>query len=92
MPTPCSSGFNRSATAGDIDLLVPVDCAGTADPTIGATCSVDTTANAVAPGSIEERNDSVIQFFRVRLNDLGANGILGDSDDKLFAQEGAFIP
>ena len=28
----------------------------------------------------------------VRVNDAGANGIRGDADDRLFAQQGLYIP
>jgi hypothetical protein len=34
----------------------------------------------------------VLQVFRLRLNDSGSNGIRGDSDDRLFATEGIYIP
>jgi hypothetical protein len=33
-----------------------------------------------------------LQVFRLRLNDSGPNGVRGDSDDRLFATEGIYIP
>lgn len=83
---------NDPGTASDVDFPVAVDCAGTSDPSVGATCAVNTTANAVMPGVVQEDRQAVFQVFRVRVNDAGANGIPGDSDDKLFAQQGVFIP
>jgi hypothetical protein len=59
---------------------------------VGASCDVNTTANAVAPGAIKENKRSVIQVFRVRVNDSGSNGVSGDSDDLLFEQQGVYIP
>jgi hypothetical protein len=83
---------NDPGTASDVDFPVAVDCAGTSDPLVGATCAVNTTANAVMPGLVQEDRQAVVQVFRVRVNDSGANGAPGDSDDKLFAQQGVFIP
>jgi hypothetical protein len=76
----------------DNDFLVPVDCATTADPTIGAACSAATNANAVSPGLIKEGKQAVLQAFRVRLRDSGANGIRNDGDDKGFAMQGYYVP
>jgi hypothetical protein len=79
-------------TATDFDFSVPVDCAATAASTLGSSCGVDTTADTVTPGLIKENKATVLQTFRFRLNDSGANGIRGDADDKIFAMQGVFIP
>jgi hypothetical protein len=34
----------------------------------------------------------VVQVFRVRVNDSGADGVRGNADDVLFAQQGIYIP
>ena len=83
---------NDPGTATDVDFPVSVDCAATPDPSVGATCSVNTTANAVMPGLVVEDHQAVVQIFRVRVNDAGANGVPADSDDRLFAQQGVFLP
>jgi hypothetical protein len=44
------------------------------------------------PGVIQEGKRTVIDVFRARLNDAGVNGVRGDSDDKLFAQQGYYVP
>ena len=80
------------ATAADFDFPVPVQCAATADQSIGAACDVSTTANALVPGAIREATRAVIQVFRLRVNDAGSNGVLGDSDDRAFAQQGIYVP
>ena len=38
------------------------------------------------------RRQTVVQAFRVRVDDSGANGIRGDSDDRIFATQGLFVP
>jgi Tol biopolymer transport system component len=81
-----------AGTTTDLDFSVPVRCAATADTTLGADCKVETSADSVTPGAIKENNAAVLQVFRARLNDSGANGIAGDADDRLFATEGVYIP
>jgi Tol biopolymer transport system component len=80
------------ATATEYDFKVPIDCSSTPDPSIGSTCSANTTANTLLPGLIQEQRQAVVQAFRVRVDDSGANGIRGDSDDRIFATQGVFIP
>jgi hypothetical protein len=79
------------ATSTDLDFPVPVDCTTTVG-TDGSTCTANTSANAVSPGTVIEGRDMIIQVFRARLSDAGPNGIQGDSDDKLFETQGFFVP
>lgn len=78
-------------TTTDLDFPVPVNCTTTVGPE-GSSCAVNTTANAVSPGAVKEGKDMVVQIFRARLSDAGTDGILGNSDDKLFEQQGLFVP
>ena len=89
-----SNGASQTdpATTTDFEFPVPAQCAATADPAVGSACSVTTSADAVTPGSIKEGRDMMLQVFRVRLNDSGANGARGDADDRVFAQQGIYIP
>ena len=40
----------------------------------------------------KEGTQTVVQVFRVRLRDSGANGVRNDSDDKGFAMQGYYVP
>jgi hypothetical protein len=80
------------ATATEYDFKVPIDCSSTSKHSIGSTCSANTTANVLIPGLIQEQRQTVVQAFRVRIDDSGANGIRGDSDDRIFATQGVFVP
>ena len=91
-PTPCSGVYAKRATVTDLDFAVPVSCASTASLAVGATCSVDTSANALIPTVVREGKQGVLSFFRVRLNDSGPDGVRGNSDDKLLAQQGIYNP
>jgi hypothetical protein len=87
----CSAPYERSATTVDAAFPIPLDCA----PTVGdggSDCGTSTTANAVAPGMIQEGNRTSFQFFRGFVKDSGQDGIRGNADDKLVAQQGFFVP
>jgi Tol biopolymer transport system component len=88
-----ANGFGGlSATATEYDFKVPIDCSATPDPITGSICTANTTANALTPGLIQEQQQAVVQAFRVRIDDAGANGIRGDSDDRIFMTQGVFTP
>jgi hypothetical protein len=78
-------------TTTDLDFPVPVNCTTTVGPE-GSACAVNTTANAVSPGAVKEGKDMVVQVFRSRLSDAGPDGVIGNVDDKLFEQQGFFVP
>lgn len=80
------------ATVEDLTFRAPLDCAPTPDPTTGSTCSVNSSADGLVPGTIREGGGSVVQAARMRLADAGTNGTLGDSDDRDFAQQGVYVP
>ena len=50
------------------------------------------TANALIPGFVQEQRQTVVQAFRVRIDDSGANGVRGDPDDRIFITQGVFMP
>jgi WD40 repeat protein len=79
-------------TSSDQDFPVPVDCVPTPAPATGSTCAVTTTADTIVPGTVKEAKRTIVQLFRVRLRDAGPNGVRGDSDDTLLAQQGIYVP
>lgn len=87
----CSAPYDEGATAVDTAFPIPLDCAPTQGDG-GSACDANTTANAVAPGLIQEGNRTSIQFFRAFVKDSGQDGIHGNTDDKLVAQQGFFVP
>jgi hypothetical protein len=81
------------ATLVDARYGPSVPCAGTADPNIGSTCSIDTTTNALIPGLIKGGARSLWQFGQIELYDGGSDGDGGTTaDNTLFMQQGVFIP
>jgi hypothetical protein len=66
-------------------------CASTAAST-GASCSVSTTANAVAPGMIRNGDRTSMGLGAVGVQDGGPDGDADTADNSLFATQGIFIP
>jgi TolB protein len=80
------------ATAFDVPFHFAVPCTGTADTTIGSTCAVSTTADAVIPGIVPEGKRSVWELGQVQVYDGGADGIAATSDNTLYLTQGLFAP
>jgi plastocyanin len=81
-----------AGTTTDLDLPgVPIDCVSTGGPE-GSNCNLATSADAILAGAVVEAKQTVVQVFRVRVNDSGADGVRGNADDVLFAQQGIYIP
>ncbi len=87
------NGPSLFATGQDTPLKVTVPCAATGDTTVGSTCSVTTTADAVTgAGTIKEGRRSLWQLGQVRLNDGGADGVASTTPNSVFAVQGVLIP
>jgi plastocyanin len=83
--------LNEPST-GDTTFNITVPCAGTASTTIGSTCSVTTTADAIIPGMVPEGKRSVWQVGKVDVYDGGPDGVVSTNDNTLFADQGIFVP
>jgi WD40-like Beta Propeller Repeat len=87
---------------GDTQFKMPVVCAPTADTTVGSTCSLSTTADALMPGVIREGARAIWELGQVHVRDAGPNGTgyespacppdCGDGDETLFLRQGVFVP
>jgi len=84
----------RAATMTDLQFPVAVSClpgVGTA----GSDCGVNTTANAIVPGSVIANKQAVVEIGEIILKDSGPNGIrdaAGAGDDQVFSAQGLFLP
>jgi arylsulfotransferase ASST len=82
----------ESSTGQDTDFLVTAQCTETQDLTIGATCSVSSSLNAIVPGAVLEGKRAIWQLGQVQVFDGGGSGIAGASDARLFETAGIFVP
>jgi len=80
------------ATAQDGTFAWTIPCTATPSTTIGSTCSVTTTADAVTPGVIKEGMRSVWQLGQVQVFDGGPDGVASTTPNTLFAVQGIFVP
>jgi hypothetical protein len=80
------------ATGQATNFPVTVPCATTASTSVGSTCSVNTTFNAVTPGAIVASQRAIWQMGQVKVFDGGPDGLASTTPNTLFAVEGVFIP
>ncbi len=83
---------NEAATGLDTEFPVAVPCAATASATVGSTCSVMSTLNAIVPGTVIEGKRATWQIGKVELYDGGETGVAGASGATLFQTQGIFVP
>jgi hypothetical protein len=80
------------ATVSDFQLQFPVPCTPTPQASVGSTCSVSTSADAVTPGMVIERARAIWEVGQVTLDDGGPDGIAATPDNQPFAVQGVFVP
>jgi uncharacterized repeat protein (TIGR01451 family) len=86
------TGGGVAATVADTSFPVPMACLQAASTSIGSTCDVNTTANAVLPGSVQTNRRSVWQLDSVQLFDGGPDGLAATAGNGLFATQGILVP
>ena len=80
------------ATTFDSPLAVTVPCSGTPAGTIGSTCSMTTTVDAVAPGAVLEGRRAIWQLGQIEVTDGGSDGVGSTAPNTTFARQGVFVP
>ena len=84
---------NEAGTVLDTVFAFTVPCAVTADTGIGSTCAVNTTADAVMPGSVPKGSRSIWEVAQVDVTDGGADQSgATPGDDSVFMRQGVFAP
>jgi Penicillin amidase len=81
-----------AATAFDLPFPVTVPCSGTPDTTVGGSCAIDTSFDAILPGTVKENGRSNWQLTAFQAFDGGADGLISTSPNTLFAKQGVFTP
>ena len=84
--------YNQPATVQDTPLTATVPCTTTPSGIEGSTCSLVTTADALAPGTVVEAKRSVWAIDRVQVLDGGPDGDAETADNQLFMTQGVFVP
>lgn len=85
-PAGCFGPYTKAATTTEVDFgPLPLSCFPVGDPNTapGGTCSVATTVNSVSPGAVAAGKRTIVQVFRLRVN---------DQSNALFAQQRIYVP
>jgi WD40 repeat protein len=83
---------DRPGTFDHFQFPVTVPCETTADPGVGATCSVTTTFNTLLPGVAQARKRAIWQLGQVQVRDGGEDGLASTDDYTTLAVQGVFVP
>lgn len=82
-----------TGTTQVIQYQATVPCTTTpTSATTGSTCNLNTTADALVPGTVVENRRMVWQLGQVEIRDAGLNTVPGDGDDGTFLRQGVFVP
>jgi hypothetical protein len=71
---------------------VPIQCVATADESVGATCTADTSLDAVVPGLVQEGSRAIWELGGLAVSDGGADGDVDTNDNEVFAKQGVLVP
>jgi hypothetical protein len=83
---------HESATVQDTELPITVPCTATASDTIGGSCALTTTIDALVPGTIVEGSRATWEVGTVQVFDGGSSEVAGAADARLFEQQGVYVP
>jgi uncharacterized repeat protein (TIGR01451 family) len=87
-----AGGGTTPATVVDIPFPLGANCSVTPDPTIGSTCSLATTIDAIVPNAVKEGQRAVWEIGQLTVSDGGPDGNVGTAPNTLFARQGVFVP
>jgi hypothetical protein len=90
---PVAGGGSDAATVQEVPLEASFACGQTASTSIGSSCTLATSAQALVPGLVKDTKRAIWEMDRSRVYDGGADGD-GDTpgDNTLFAVQGIFVP
>jgi hypothetical protein len=83
---------DEPATGQTVSLRFAVPCQATASTSVGGICTVATTADALAAGTVKESVRTIWQLGAVSLFDGGADGVAATEPNAPFQTQGVFVP
>jgi photosystem II stability/assembly factor-like uncharacterized protein len=86
-----AAGFGQG-TLGDLVFPATVPCAGNSNTTVGGTCTVTTTADAITSGVVREGIRTMWQLGQLQVKDGGTDGVASTGPNSPFAVQGVFVP
>jgi hypothetical protein len=86
-----SSCVGGGASCSSLLSVVEV-CGNTASTAEGGLCTVNTSANAVLPGSVRDAKRAVVEVGQITVTDGGPDGAVATTPNTIFGVQGVFIP
>jgi plastocyanin len=77
---------------GDTTFAFAIPCTATGLATIGSSCSITTSANAIAPGAVVNNARAIWELGGVQVFDGGADGVASTAGNTLFADQAILVP
>ena len=88
-----AGGGTHRATVQDFPLAnVQVPCTATGSTSVGATCALTTTLDAISPGTVLDGKRAVWQLGQVELLDGGSDGEATTTPNTRFLVQGVYTP
>jgi Tol biopolymer transport system component len=81
-----------SGTGQDAFIKAAVPCTASVDPSIGSTCEIRTTEDALVPGMVLEGARTIWELGDVQVFDGGDDGNIETGLNTLFMRQGLFVP
>ena len=87
------TAFAFPATMQDFThFITPTSCVATASTTTGSNCSLNTTFNAVLPGTVRDGKRAIMELSYVAVADGGPDGQANTNPNYYFLDQGVFVP
>jgi glucose/arabinose dehydrogenase len=87
-----NGGVNTAGTVTDTPYTARVPCQTTTQSTIGSTCSLSTTADALVAGTVKPSLRTIWELGQVQVNDGGSDGVAATTPNTVFLRQGLFAP
>ena len=79
-------------TTQEFPFRFAVPCSATTSSSVGSTCSLATTADAVIPAAVKESQRTIWELGPVQVNDGGPDGNAATAPNTPFVRQGVFVP
>ena len=86
------TSLSDPATAMNVPFSIAVPCMPNADATVGSSCNLTTTADAMLAGMVAEGRRAIWQLGQIEVRDGGADGDADTAPNTPFLRQGLFAP
>jgi hypothetical protein len=87
-----NGGVNTAGTVTDTPYTARIPCQTTTQSTVGSTCSLSTTADALVAGTVKQSLRTIWELGQVQVNDGGSDGVAATAPNTVFLRQGLFVP